>query len=130
LPKIEAEKSLPLRPIVICTPRRSEATNPVMMSVPVKSSGTSASRLARDSCQRMAGPSGSHSAISTRRASIHSTGPARCARSSKNFWNSRVDHSSPKPATRSLTSRAAARVSFTACSTASRARQSRSKPSR
>ncbi len=33
-PKIEAEKSLPLRPSVVCTPRRSEAMKPVMTSVP------------------------------------------------------------------------------------------------
>ena len=35
-PKMEPEKSLPLRPSVVCTPRRSEATKPVMMSVPLK----------------------------------------------------------------------------------------------
>ena len=35
-PKIEAEKSLPLRPSVVRTPRRSEAMKPVMMSVPVE----------------------------------------------------------------------------------------------
>ncbi len=34
-PKIDPEKSLPLRPRVVCTPRRSEAMNPVMISVPL-----------------------------------------------------------------------------------------------
>ena len=34
-PKMEAEKSLPLRPRVVCTPRRSEAMKPVMIRVPV-----------------------------------------------------------------------------------------------
>ncbi len=48
-PKIEPEKSLPLRPRVVCTPRPSEAMNPVMMSVPSKSAGTCSAMFARDS---------------------------------------------------------------------------------
>ena len=35
-PKIEPEKSDPLRPSVVCTPRRSLAMKPVMISVPLK----------------------------------------------------------------------------------------------
>ena len=75
-PKIEAEKSLPLRPSVVCTPRRSAAMKPVMMRVPVKSGGTCADRLARDSVHWIPGPQAPHSTSTTRRASTHCTGPA------------------------------------------------------
>ena len=39
-PKIEAEKSLPLRPSVVCSPWVSVATNPVITTVPMKSAGS------------------------------------------------------------------------------------------
>ena len=94
-PKMEAEKSLPFRPRVVCTPRRSEAMNPVMIRVPLKSAGTRAARLARDSAHWMPGPNGPHSATTTRRASSHCTAPGRRARSSKKRSNSRVDQISP-----------------------------------
>ena len=47
-PKIEAEKSLPLRPSVVCTPAAVAAMKPVMTSVPAKSgAGSCCSRRAR-----------------------------------------------------------------------------------
>ncbi len=50
-PKMEPEKSLPLRPSVVCTPFGREAMKPVMTSVPLKSRSTRSLRLARDSFQ-------------------------------------------------------------------------------
>ncbi len=94
-PKIEPEKSLPLRPRVVCTPRRSEAMKPVMIRVPVKSAGTCSAVFARDSGHWMPGPSGPHSTTTMRRASTQRTGPGRPPRSSKKRWNSLVDQISP-----------------------------------
>ena len=82
-PKIEPEKSLPLRPSVVCTPLRFEAMKPVMTSVPLKSRSTRSLRLSRDSPHWIPGPSGPHSTMTTRRASIHCTGPRREPRSSR-----------------------------------------------
>ncbi len=95
-PKIEAEKSLPLRPSVVCTPRASAAMKPVMTSVPWQSAGTSAGELApatqATGCPVRAGPTPT---TITRRASSQVTGPGRRARSAKKRWNRRVDQISP-----------------------------------
>ncbi len=77
-PKIEPEKSLPLRPSVVCTPRRSWAMKPVMISVPVKSGRHQRGEVARATPPTARpGPSEPHSTTTTRRASIHCTAPAR-----------------------------------------------------
>ena len=55
------EKSLPLRPSVVCSPSRVRAMKPVMTSVASASRGMQASALARDSGQRTLGPSGAAS---------------------------------------------------------------------
>ena len=57
-PKIDPEKSLPLRPSVVCSPSRVRAMKPVMTSVALGARGMRRSALARDSGQRMLGPSG------------------------------------------------------------------------
>ena len=75
-PKIEPEKSLPLRPSVVCKPFASRAMKPVMISV-AASRGAMRSALACDTSQRTAGPSGPHSTDTTSRASIQWTLPAR-----------------------------------------------------
>ena len=74
-PKIEAEKSLPLRPSVVCTPRGSLAMKPVITSVTGACAGSSACSLSLDSCHCTAGPSGPHSTVTQRRASSHCTPP-------------------------------------------------------
>ena len=77
-PKIEAEKSLPLRPSVVCRPWVSVAMKPVMTTVPSNSGGSAACRLARERSQRTPGPSGPHSTSSTRPGiePLGSAGPA------------------------------------------------------
>ena len=60
-PKIDPEKSLPLRPSVVCSPSRVRAMKPVMTSVALAPFGMTRSALARDSCHRMLGPSGASS---------------------------------------------------------------------
>jgi hypothetical protein len=89
-PKIEAEKSLPLRPSVVCTPRGSLAMKPVTTSVSgagiacdtagaAAATGMSCCSLCLESCHCTAGPSAPHSTITQRRASSHCT-PARTPR--------------------------------------------------
>ena len=95
-PKIEPEKSLPLRPSVVCTPRRSEATKPVMIKRAIEAAdqpAPSASRAIHPTARP--GPSGPHSTTTHWRASIHFTAPGRLARASKNSRNSLVDQISP-----------------------------------
>ncbi len=82
-PKMEPEKSLPLRPRVVCTPLRLEAMKPVMISVPSKSAPTSRSVFSCDSDHCTAGPSEPHSTTTTRRASTHTVLPLRRLRDSK-----------------------------------------------
>ena len=74
-PKIEAEKSLPLRPSVVWTPRGSLAMKPVITSVAGVCDGSSACSLDLDSCHCTAGPSWPHSTMTQRRASSHCTPP-------------------------------------------------------
>ena len=71
-PKIEAEKSLPSRPSVVCSPSRVRAMKPVMMSVTSGSPGMIRAAFARDSGQRTLGPSGAGSTSTMSRASIQS----------------------------------------------------------
>ena len=93
--KMEAEKSLPLRPSVVRTPRRSEAMKPVMISVPLNSGASCPARFARDSAHWIPGPHEPRSTSTTRLASTHCTAPARRRRSAKKHWNSREDQISP-----------------------------------
>ena len=76
-PKIEPEKSLPLRPSVVWSPRASRAMNPVMIKVAAGSFGVTRSTFARDSGHRTAGPNARHSTSMTSRASTQCTAPAR-----------------------------------------------------
>ena len=80
-PKIDPEKSLPLRPSVVCSPSRVRATKPVMTSVALGARGMRRSALARDSGQRMLGPSGAWSICDdlARVDPVHLAGP-RAAR--------------------------------------------------
>ncbi len=95
-PKIEPEKSLPLRPSVVWMPSRVRAMKPVMISAPVKSGATSRLMAAVEGSHSTAGPSEAHSTTTHRRASIQRTGaplaPRRCARYRA---NSDVDQISP-----------------------------------
>ena len=84
-PKIEAEKSLPLRPSVVCTPR---AVGGDEAGDDQRALEIAVHQVARGSARDCAptappGPSGPHSTTTTRRASIHCTGPRRLPRSSK-----------------------------------------------
>ena len=94
-PKIDPEKSLPLRPSVVCTPLGSRAMKPVMISVTSSSFGTTRAMFSREASQRTAGPKGPHSTDTTSRASIHSTRPGRLPRALRYAENSRVDQISP-----------------------------------
>ena len=76
-PKIEAEKSEPLRPSVVCTPSGVRAMKPGTMSVSGEPAGTSAAARWRDTGHCTAGPSGPHCTSTTSRASSHRTAPRR-----------------------------------------------------
>ena len=95
LPKMEAEKSLPLRPSVVCTPCGSAAMKPVMTSVPSKPSSTAARIRSREASHRTIGPNGPRSTTTTPRASSHRVSPPRTARAAWTSLNKRVDQISP-----------------------------------
>jgi hypothetical protein len=95
-PKIEPEKSLPLRPSVVWIPCGVLAMKPVITSVPSKPSASSACIRARDSGHCTAGPSGPHSTMTMWRASSQRTGaPVLPRRSARYAANSDVDQISP-----------------------------------
>ena len=82
-PNTEAEKSLPLRPRVVCMPCGVLAIKPVMTSVPAKPSANCPANCWRDTSHCTPGPSGPHSTTTQRRASSQRTLaslPRRCAR--------------------------------------------------
>ena len=76
---------------------------PVMISVSVDIAATSAAARSRDTGHCTAGPSGPHCTWTTSRASSHFTAPRR-PRECRLWAKSRVDHSSPYPATTSRVS--------------------------
>ena len=86
-PKIEPEKSLPLRPSVVCTPRRSrgDEAGDDQRALEAVATGTSAASLARDSSHCTAGPSGPHSTTTAWRASIHLHGARAFAARGEEF---------------------------------------------
>ena len=82
-PKIDAEKSLPFRPSVVCSPSAVRAMNPVMTSVASMSCGITCFAFARDSSQRTLGPSGLQSTRTMSRASTQITLPGRFPRAAR-----------------------------------------------
>ena len=126
-PKIDAEKSLPFLPSVVCRPSAVRAMNPVMISVASASRGTTCAALARDSSHRTLGPSGLQSTRTMSRASVQVTRPGLRPRDSRKRANRRVDQISPNPATRSRTAGEAERVRCTACRIPTMSWQSRSR---
>ena len=80
---IDAEKSLPFRPSVVCNPSAVRAMNPVMMSVAAASAGTRAAAFARDSSHRTLGPRLLQSTRTMSRASTHCTRPGRFPRNAR-----------------------------------------------
>jgi hypothetical protein len=102
-PKIDAEKSEPLRPSVVCTPSGVRAMKPGMIRVSLDSAGISAAARCRDTGHCTPGPSGPQCTWTTSRASSQRTVP-RLPREARLLANSRVDHSSPYPATTSRVS--------------------------
>ncbi len=92
---MEPEKSLPLRPSVVCRPLVVVAMNPVTMSRPTKLGGTSFARFAVLTAHCTAGPNEPHSMMMTSRASIQMTSPGVRWRARKYGANKRVDHISP-----------------------------------
>ena len=129
-PKIEAEKSVPFLPSVVCSPSRSRAMKPVTTSVVAGSSGTARAADARERSHCTRGPSKPHSTVMTSRASIQLTlprlVPTRCRYRAK----SRLDQSSPNPATVSRTTVEPARTVLVSCSRRSISRQSAATESR
>ncbi len=120
-PKIDAEKSLPLRPSVVCSPRVSLATKPGITSTPASSRGDRARRpFSRDSAHCTPGPERPPLHDDDRRGRRASAPRGRERAPAGNAANRRLDHSSPNPATRSRMSRPAERTSATACSRRSR----------
>ncbi len=72
-PKMEAEKSLPFRPSVVCRPRVSLATKPGITSTPASSGATRRDAFSREALHCTPGPSGPHSTATTSRASSQRT---------------------------------------------------------
>ena len=126
-PKIEAEKSLPLRPRVVCTPRGSLAMKPVMINVPSNPRSMAEAMRSFDASHCTIGPSAPHSTTTTSRASSQRTSPLRAVRCEKNSRNKRVDQISPYPETTSRMFREAERVKRTALRMPSMSEESRSK---
>ncbi len=94
-PKIDAEKSLPLRPSVVCRPWVSVAMKPVTTSVPRKSGADLGVQVGARLVPADAGPSGPHSTSSARRASSHWTRPLDWPRRRSSRSKIRVDQISP-----------------------------------
>ena len=94
-PNIDPEKSLPLRPSVVCMPPVVVAMNPVTISRPVKPEGTSRLKFCSLTDHCTAGPRGPHSTMTTSRASTQRTVPGMRPRSRRKWVNRRVDQISP-----------------------------------
>ena len=82
-PKIDAEKSLPFLPSVVCRPSAVRAMKPVMTSVASMSRGITCRALARESSQRTLGPSALQSTRTMSRASTQMTRPGLWPRAAR-----------------------------------------------